>query len=424
MDDRVVPVTTMTTGVRQLDALLEGLRLGDNVVWELVGRGGEENPFLAPFLRSAAGAPLAYVSFDASPQAILDRFGEDWDRDRFLLLDCYTDGLGRGDPAVAAFYRGAAGRRPGVERVEAPTAPEAVHELLEEVELRLGRGARYVFDSVTGIQELWGAEEALSLFLRSCPRLYDLRTVAYWLLQAGAHDSSFLARLRHVTQVVLELAHEEEGASIRIAKAQGRPPDVAGREAGVTLRDGRIRLVQKPPSPGPSVGELIRSHRVARGLAQAELARRMGITPSALSQIERGVSGLSPATLERAGEALGLPVEGGRAATRTYRLRPRGAREVRRVAPGMVAEELADTPGHHLLLVRVDPGASGRRAPFVTKREEVLVLLRGVLDVRVGEAREVLHAGDAIVLSEEPVASWRNPGSEEAELLWAVLVNP
>jgi hypothetical protein len=36
----------------------------------------------------------------------------------------------------------------------------------------------------------------------------------------------------------------------------------------------------------------------------------------------------------------------------------------------------------------------------------------------------VLHAGDTILLSEEPVSSWRNPGPEEAQVLWAVLVRP
>jgi hypothetical protein len=36
----------------------------------------------------------------------------------------------------------------------------------------------------------------------------------------------------------------------------------------------------------------------------------------------------------------------------------------------------------------------------------------------------VLHAGDTVLLSEEPVSSWRNPGPEEAEVLWAVLVRP
>jgi transcriptional regulator with XRE-family HTH domain/KaiC/GvpD/RAD55 family RecA-like ATPase len=410
----------MTTGLRSLDEVVGGLRYGDNVVWEVDGP--EETPFVAAFLGGSKGDPLVYVSFHASPQAILDRFRRVWDRERFVLLDCFTDGLAGGDPAVASFYRRTGASLVRVERVEAPTAPEAVNELLTELELDLGRGARYVFDSLTGIQELWGREEALSLFLRSCPRLYDLRTAAYWLLQRRAHDAPFLARLRHVTQVVLELTEADGSTSLRVAKAQARPPGVAGRSARVTFPGERIRLLPQPPPAEPPLGELLKSQRVARGLSQAELARRIGISPSALSQAERGVSGLSEATMERAREILGLPAEQALGAPPPYRIKRRGATEPRRVAPGMAVEELADTPGHRILLVRVAPQASGQRTPFATKREEVVAVLRGILEVRVGESQEVLHAGDTILLSEEPVSSWRNPGPEEAEALWAVLM--
>jgi transcriptional regulator with XRE-family HTH domain len=412
----------MTTGIRSLDELLGGLRYGDNVVWDIDGP--EETPFVAAFLRGSKGDPLVYVSFHVSPQAILDRFRTVWDLERFVLLDCFTDGLGRGDPAVASFYRRLRPYPVRVERVEAPTAPEAVNELLTELELELGRGARYVFDSLTGIQELWGREEALSLFLRSCPRLYDLRTAAYWLLLRKAHDAAFLARLRHVTQVVLELAEADGTTSLRVAKAQARPPGVAGRSARVAFHGERIRLLPQSAPAEPPLGELLKSQRVARGLSQAELARRIGISPSALSQAERGVTGLSGATVERARDILGLPSEQARGAAPPYRVRRRGAAEPRRVAPGMVAEELAHTPGHRILLVRMAPQTSGQRTPFATKREEVVAVLRGILEVRVGESQEVLHAGDTILLSEEPVISWRNPGPEEAEALWAVLVRP
>ena len=412
----------MTTGVRSLDELLGGLRFGDNVVWEVDGP--EVTPFVAAFLRGSSTDPLVYVSLHVSPQAILDRFGTAWDPERFVLLDCFTDGLAKGDPAVASFYRGNHPSRARVERVDAPTAPEAVNELLTELEVELGRGARYVFDSLSGFQELWGREEALSLFLRSCPRLYDLRTAAYWLLQRRAHDAPFLARLRHVTQVVLELTEAGGTTSLRVAKAQARPPGVAGRSARVTFRGERIRLLPQPPPAETPLGELLKSHRVARGLSQAELARRIGISPSALSQAERGVSGLSGTTVERAREILGLPSEQARGAPPPYWVRRRGAAEPRRVAPGMLAEELADTPGHRILLVRVSPRASGQRTPFATKREEVVTVLRGILEVRVGESQEVLHAGDTILLSEEPVSWWRNSGPDETEVLWAMLVRP
>ena len=312
--------------------------------------------------------------------------------------------------------------RARVERMESPFTPAAVQGFLAEIELELGRGARYVFDSLTGIQGLWGTDEALSLFLRSCPRLYDLRTAAYWILQRPAHAAAFLSRLRHVTQVVVELVEDNGEATIRVGKAQGRSPGVAGRRGRYSFQDGQFRLITEPTGVRERVGDVLRAQRIARGLSQAELARRIGISPSGLSQAERGTSGLSSETLARAWEALGVVPDPAVEPSPPYRVSRRGSREFRTIARGMVMEEVADTPGHRLLLVRVAAGASGRRTPVATKREEVVAVLEGVFEVRVGEGRETLHAGDSLLLTEEPVGSWRNPGPDEALLLWGVLL--
>ena len=91
-------------------------------------------------------------------------------------------------------------------------------------------------------------------------------------------------------------------------------------------------------------------------------------------------------------------------------------------APGLVAEEassVSDGAGVHLLTL--EPGANGRRPPFATKHVEVAYVMAGLLELRVGEAKETLHAGDTITLSGEPIAAWRNPGPEEARVLWIIL---
>ncbi|HEX2089362.1 MAG TPA: hypothetical protein VHI54_05450, partial [Actinomycetota bacterium] len=92
-------VKAPSTGIQSLDGLIDGLRYGDNVVWEIDGP--DQTPFMAAFLRASRGTPLVYVSLHVSPQAILDRFAAEWDPNNFLLIDCFTDGLARGDPAVS-----------------------------------------------------------------------------------------------------------------------------------------------------------------------------------------------------------------------------------------------------------------------------------------------------------------------------------
>jgi hypothetical protein len=233
-------VESLSTGIPPLDELIDGLQFGDNVVWEVDEL--DVAPFVEAFVRSARGFPVTYVSFRSPPGAVLDRLGEAWEPQHALLLDCFTDGIGRTDPTLASFYLGPRPRAARVERVDAPAASEAVREILAELQLRLGRGARYVFDSVTAMQELWGLEEALSLFLGTCPPLYDLRTAAYWLVDRPAHDASFLASLAAVTQVVLEVTREANEPVISVAKAQGRRNEVVGRRARFSMDGLRVRV--------------------------------------------------------------------------------------------------------------------------------------------------------------------------------------
>lgn len=413
-----------TTGLRPLDDVIGGLHIGDNVVLE-AEEDTTTDEFVSAFVRASAGtAGLAYVSFHVPPTVILDRLQALWDPRRFVLVDCFTDGLGGSDATFGRFYRSRRARDLQVRRVRDPAAYDRVSATMAELEDGSGPNTRYVFDSLTGMQQLWGAEPALSFFLRSCPRLYDLRTVAYWLLEREAHDPSFLSRLAHVTQVVLELRAEDGGYALKVVKAEGRPSDVVGRKARLEFKSGRQpRLVRQEQRDGRErIGELLRAQRLARGMTQAQLARRIGISPSALSQAERGRAGLSGSTLTRAWEVLGAAF-GPRQpeAPPSYRVAHRGARVSSVIAPGLRAEEVADTPGGtRVFLLTLAPGAIGRRPPFATKHNEAVVVVAGVLEARIGEAREALQAGDALVLSHEPMSGWKNPGREETRLLWIV----
>lgn len=412
-----------STGVRPVDDLVGGLRIGDNVVWETEEDTTVE-PFVSAFLRASGRAPgLVYVSFHVSPVGVLDRLSEEWNAERFLLVDCFTDGLGRGEETFTRFYRSRRARGVKVERIANPGDAEAVQARLAEIEREQGFGTRYVFDSLTGMQELWGPDAALSFFLRSCPRLYDLGTVAYWLLESGAHAGSFRSRITHVTQVVLELRATDEGHAVKVLKAGGRSPEVLGREAQLAFDGGRVRLLREREGTRERTGEALRAHRVARGISQAEFARRIGISPSALSQAERGTAGLSGETLTRAFEALGVPFgTAERPAVGPYVLARRGTRPAVALAPGLVAEEVARSHGGgEVHVLTLAPGAQGRKPPFPTKRAESVVVMSGLLEVRVGEARETLQTGDALVLSTEPLSGWRNPGPQETRVLWVLL---
>ncbi|HXF73683.1 MAG TPA: helix-turn-helix transcriptional regulator, partial [Actinomycetota bacterium] len=363
-----------TTGLRALDDLLGGLRVGDNVVWE-IAEDVSVDPFVAAFVRARGGPGLAYLSFQAPPREILERLADAWDPERCLLLDCFTDGLGGGEEPFARFYRTERARRAGVLRVARPSDPSAVRGALDGVQRRLGRGGRFVFDGLTAMQDLWGGEAALAFFLRSCPRLYELGALAYWLLERAAHPASFRSRLAQSTQVVLTLSATDRGPVLKVVRAEGRPAGILGREVRYAFEDGRFRVVREAPGTRERIGQALRAARIARGLSQAELARRIGISPSALSQAERGRAGLAGETLIRAWEVLGVPSGLGAPPERPIVVARRGARPARSAGPGVRREDLAALPGGvRVALLTFAPGASGRGGPFRTKHREVVVV--------------------------------------------------
>jgi len=392
-----------STGIDALDELLGGLAVGDNVVWQ-ASDPTEIEPFVEAFLATANGTtPMTYLSFRLPPATVLDRYRRVWDPERFTLLDGWT---GSHDAPAGRRRGGTAGssRRARVRRLKDPADMEQVNRELAEIEDELGPGAGYVFDDLTSMQRLWGPEAALASFLRWCPRLYQERTVAYWLLERDAHPAAFRSRLADITQVILDLEAtpaKPAERTLRVVKADGHPSGVTGRTLQYVVSE---------------------AGRIAAGLSQAELARRIGVTPSALSQVERGRHGLSGETLTRLWATLGIPFGPvASAASPPYRLARRGARQPVAPAPGLSGETVLQAPsglGMHELTFPA--GASGRR-PFETKQPELLVVLEGALELQLGQETHTLQQGDAILLSTQPVTGWRNPAREPARALWLIL---
>lgn len=215
----------LPSGVPFLDERIEGFRIGDNVILE-VDVATPPRSFLHAFMGAALerGERVVYVSFDHSPATTIEALSELPQGD-LVLLDAFTEGKGRGEAVFRAYYDKPAPSARRVLKVDYPQRPLAFHEDFDAA-MGSGRGSFCVVDSLTGMQELWRSEERVrSFYTHSCPRLFDTRAIAVWVVNRAVHSPQFLAGIGHIAQVVLRL--EAEGPALRVVRAagRGRAPD-------------------------------------------------------------------------------------------------------------------------------------------------------------------------------------------------------
>ncbi|HPD17438.1 MAG TPA: PEP/pyruvate-binding domain-containing protein [Planctomycetota bacterium] len=181
-------IECLSSGIPSLDEAVQGLRLGDNVVWQ-VDDLSDYLYFVAPFAQHAlaVGCRLVYVRFAPHP------------------------------PVLAP--------RPGLETVEVDPSvgfdafSAKVHRIIEE----RGRGVFYVFDNLSSLVEEWATDEQLANFFQvTCPFLFELDTVTYFALLRGRHKNSAIARIRDTTQLLLEVYHAKDAMYVHPLKVWDR----------------------------------------------------------------------------------------------------------------------------------------------------------------------------------------------------------
>jgi transcriptional regulator with XRE-family HTH domain/KaiC/GvpD/RAD55 family RecA-like ATPase len=411
------------SGINDLDGLIDSLYAGDNVVWEIEA-GTSPEVFLQHFMRQsfADDQNVIYISFNKSPQSILQQIGNILSPAKIKLLDCFTSGKGKNDTAFTRFYENYDGTN--VIKVDEPGNITYFTTVLDSIEDSLPTGTRYVFDSLTGMQDLWGDEKSTyKFFTYMCPRLYDLGTVAYWLLEKEAHSQAFKANLRHITQVVLELYKRRDKLFIKAMKLDGRSSREAFKPHPYEIdADGGIAIIPARKEPSFNIGAKIKELRVGAGMSQKELADRVELTPSYISQLENNQISPSLNSFIQICNALGI-------------------------APGAVLENKGEEHVHWLIrkesiysnLFLAEDGLSAYRIvkngsmsgtifvlgphaeterPLLPEAGSKLVyVLKGDISVVIGNKGKKLGPGDSVYLKKEIPSLWKNEGGDKAELL-------
>ncbi len=426
------PKIIVSSGVEDLDRLLGGgIFIGDNVVW--YDDAGSLAPiFCHNFIRRSLAdrKPLIYVDFDHSIRHLIERLGPMADSPSLTVLDGFTDGKGEGADIFLGFYRDKT-PRPAcrIVRLKTPRDTEAVAGTLYGLHAELSGDVRFVFDSLTGMQALWGDEDRIVQFYsRACPRLYELNTIAYWLIEKQAHSQRLRARINQITQVAIALSVNRGKTRLTVVKAAGHDTERLDLPQAYWTRDQAVTIdLESRTSGAIDLGGRVRVLRTRKGLSQTELARRVGVTPSTISQVEHNQIYPSLPALYKMSEilevAMGAFFEQGAPARRSVVFRPpastegaspagRGATQIERLLPTEI-EAFAEP-----FRIDIPPGVKLAGHFFQHKGQEMGYLESGRLLMRLADGIESVEAGDMIYLEREMPAGWENPGREAARLLW------
>lgn len=161
----------VSTGLAGFDQVIDHLRFGDNVVWQVDSLSGYRK-MVNYFAKSARAVnmSLIYIRF-ANHEPILDYCPD---------IKCYHIDAGKGFESFAS----------------------EIHNLIRKE----GRGALYVFDCLTDLLEYWHSDLMIGNFFKAtCPYLYELDTVAYFAIMRNFHTYSTIANIRETTQLLLDL---------------------------------------------------------------------------------------------------------------------------------------------------------------------------------------------------------------------------
>ena len=173
------------------------------------------------------------------------------------------------------------------------------------------------------------------------------------------------------------------------------------------------------------VGERLRAIRGLRRATLRTIADRAGLSESFLSQVERGRSSASIASLRRIADALGVSIADlfepeGLPGPRVLRRDERPA-----LSFGILGRKLLLTPRplHHLevFMGELEVGGSTGAQPYAHgDSEELFVVLSGTVQLELGGELFELESGDSIDYRSSTPHRVSNLGDELAEVMWII----
>lgn len=416
-------MSKISSGIRSLDSLIDSLYIGDNVVWE-VDAGTSYDVFVQNFIRQSFddSQKVIYVSLNKSPQSILNETRDFLCPEHFILIDCFTSGKGKNDNTFLRFYENPTNIN--VVRIKNPKNIEEFTQTFNSLEDSLPTGVRYVIESLTGMQDLWGDEnDTYRFFTYMCPRLYDLGTVAYWILEKEAHSQKFKANLRHITQVVFDLYKRRDKLYIKALKLDGRQDREAFKPHLYEIDGKNVTVTFPKRESSTDIGNKIKEIRTRLGISQKELADKVDLTPSFISQLENNQISPSLSSFLQIAEALGisptdlLQKEKKRDGVDWLFKKDHTLQSLLKKEDGYSLFDIVSNDKTSAYLTVINAGAELDSHFLNSKKNELIHVLKGTVSVKIENSEKMLSPGDSIYLKHSLPSVWKNASDEETELL-------
>lgn len=245
------PQDRVSSGHPGIDSIVDRLRFGDNVVWQV-----DALDDYRELVKSFVGAALA-----SDRQVAYIRFG-------------------RHEPLVDD-------ERVTVLHLDPDNGFESFATSLHLIVSERGPQQHYVFDCLTELQDAWHSDlMVMNLFKVSAPILFENDNVSYFALLRNRHTFSAMAGIRETTQLLLDLYHIDDRVYVHPLKVFGRyapsmffPHQILGDEVEpITSSEASARLFSRlhgtidPPEPWETLVE--EGMEALRGTEEQQLAAR------------------------------------------------------------------------------------------------------------------------------------------------------
>lgn len=185
---KTMPLNCATTGLMELDKIIDKLRIGDNVVWQVEDI-NDYHHFVTPYVNKALadGKKVVYMRFA---------------RHKPLIKE--------GEGVV-------------IYNLDAHRGFEHFSSQVHNIVTKEGEDVYFVFDCLSDLQAIWATDTMIgNFFMITCPYLFESRTIAYFAIYRNNHSFKTIACIRKTTQLLIDVYNYDGALYVHPLKAWKR----------------------------------------------------------------------------------------------------------------------------------------------------------------------------------------------------------